>query len=151
MMQPFKSVQKMPSSATVGYPLSQSQEQEHIALNAAFELVRKAKHLGLQTRMWVEDARRHTEQLLHWGSEEQAWLDWKDKVLSVPHAYLNEVDRLIKIFDTLNPPLKTEHIRPFLEAIAWDRQITVEAIEYVVALVSDQQPKSITIPPSLAI
>ncbi len=151
MMQPFKSVQKLIPTSTLGYPLSQTQEQEHLALNAAFELVRKAKHLGLQTRLWVEEARRHTEQLLHWGSEEEAWRYWKSKVLSVPQAYLKEMDVLTKGFAPLNPPLKTEHIRPFMEAISMDRQITVESVAGVVALVNEQPPKITTIPPSLAI
>jgi len=148
MMQPYKSVQKLTTTSTLGYPLNQTQEQEHLALNAAFELVRKAKHLGLQTRLWVEEARRHTEQLLHWGSEDQAWHYWKSKVLSVPQAYLKEMDTLVKGFDALNPPLKTEHIRSFLEAITMDRQITIESVAYVVALVNEQPPQIATIPPS---
>jgi hypothetical protein len=151
MMQPFKSVPKISLAGGLGYPLNQSLEQEHVALNTAFELVRKAKHLGLQTRLWVEEARRHTEQLLHWGSEEQAWRYWKSKVLSVPQAYLAEMDTLVKGFDALNPPLKTEHIRSFLEAVAMDRQITVEAVSYVVALVKEQPAGLSTILPLRAI
>jgi hypothetical protein len=151
MMHPFKSVQKLTPTSTLGYPLTETQEHEHLALNEAFDLVRKAKHLGLQTRLWVEEARRHTEQLLHWGSEEQAWRFWKEKVLSVPNAYLSEMDALIKKFEPLNPPLKTEHIRPFQEAIGMDRQITVEAISYVVALMNEQPPQISTTPPSLSI
>src|SRR5581483_11812905 len=121
MMQPLKSIQKLIPAASLGYPLSESQTQEHLALSKAFDLVRKAKHLGLQTRLWVEEARRHTEQLLHWGSEDHAWHYWKSKVLSVPQAYLHEMDMLTRGFDPLNPPLKTEHIRSFLEAVALDR------------------------------
>jgi len=151
MMQPYKSVQKLTSTSMLGYPINQAQEQEHAALNHAFQLVRKGKHLGLQTRLWVEEARRHTEQLLHWGAEDDAWHNWKAKVLSVPQAYLNEMENLVRRFAPLNPPLKTEHIRPFLEAISLDRQITVESMEHVLALINQQAPKAFRTPPTLSI
>lgn len=148
-----KNQETIGTRADLGYRISQTKEEQQKALYEAFDLVRKARRRGLETRVWANKTNLETLALLNRltanevGGQEKRnasilqkkmWelACWENQILNALRVYMNEISDFINQLKFLNPPLTVEHLRPFQEAMLADRRITVEAMEPLTKTVS---------------
>ncbi len=127
----------------LGYRISQTEDVAKVAFGFASDLVRKAISMGAELRVWGSDTKDKTHQLLKLGdkfSEENLdhkkveaaiaeVLRWEDEISRSIRTYFIQISDLLNKLKKLNPPLKTEQLDPYLEAILADRRATMAALE----------------------
>ncbi|MCG3205314.1 MAG: hypothetical protein KCHDKBKB_02033 [Elusimicrobia bacterium] len=121
----------------LGYALNQSKDQEKKALELAFDLISQSKRKGLNMRDWAGQTNLSSQKLLEKIQEKsqislpvQLWeiSNLEKKILVGLRDYMSDIsDKLIRI-KSLNPPLKSDQIKLFLEALVAERDLTVTAL-----------------------
>lgn len=121
----------------VGYQLDQTVDHEQKALEIAFELVREARQLGRDIRIWTSQMNSTGQLILKQiriGSllSRQAQIPeinlLEKKVMEGLRSYMNGLANLTNALKPLNPPLRSEQISSFKEAIVADRNLSVESM-----------------------
>jgi hypothetical protein len=129
-----------------GYHFSQTQEEEKKALHKAFELVRNTRLAGAEMRLWVHKTCMQTKILLRQISEnklltkEQKLAElrhWENTILSCLSSYMNDTSDFLNQLKFLNPPLRSEQLKPFYQAMESDRQVTINALDALTKAVAE--------------
>ena len=125
--------------ADLGYEIGKTDTATTEALTRLLEYMRRLRRTGAETRGWT----RHTlenidEKLLaldhldkhHTGEAILADLvAWETHILQIIRHYMQEASDTINRIKTLNPPLTTNQLRPFIQAVETDRTDTIAALD----------------------
>lgn len=128
-----------------GYDLHQSDQVAKDALTTAFELVKKSRRSGAETRLWAAELFSKIRKLL-WVSQQKAILKqrqdpdqinkkigeitcWETDIFQILRSYMTTSSEILTRLKALNPPLDSSQIKPFLEAVEMDRKGTMVALE----------------------
>jgi len=133
--------------ASVGYQFSQTDSEAKKALAIAFEVVKRARRAGAETRHWTLDASHKTRTLFQQSRNlvsvqppdtrypltlEKRLNEltlWENNILQALRSYITEMGQHMNNLKLLNPPLSSHQLSPFIEALASDRRITLAALE----------------------
>lgn len=130
---------------SIGYQISDSHAAEKMALSDAFELVRRARETGAQTREWANrtlwESRTLIKRLNKDVGRTVASKLWEiacleSKIILGLRNYMNETSEFMNKLKPLNPPLRSDQIKPFMEAIVSDRNVTLQAIDMLTKIVT---------------
>ena len=134
-------------SMGLGYRISQTGEAAKIAFGLATDLVKEAFETGTHLRTWCIETKEKTHQLLklsnHLISQEpdkkitaeeiqEAILDvvrWENEISGSIRNYFMKISNQLNRLKSLNPPLKSEELDPYVEAILSERRATMAALE----------------------
>jgi hypothetical protein len=126
-----------------GYLISQTDEVIKHALEKAQRIANKACLLGAETREWSEKAHLETrkriqllrdhkwtessQELRNGFSHKKIWEmnKWEAEIQFLIKNFMNESTELTNQLKTMNPPLKTEHLRPLINMAEQDRNHSV--------------------------
>jgi hypothetical protein len=122
-----------------GYEIRSSESAASEALERVLGYLRRLRRTGAETRGWTQNTRDHLEEKLRAlaalgkkaGGEAilADLLAWEAHILQVIRHYMQEVSETINRIKTLNPPLTTDQLKPFLQAVESDRSETITALE----------------------
>ena len=131
---------------SIGYQFANSHFEEKRALSEAFELVRKARHLGLDARKWAKQTQWESRSLIA-RLQKDAGLTvamklWEiacleSKIITGIRNYMTETSGLMNNLKPLNPPLRNDQIKSFWEAMVSDRNVTVQALSPLTQVMTD--------------
>ena len=121
----------------LGYRLDQSMKEEKKALHFAFGLVKDAKMLGKELRDWARQMsftgevvlRKIQSQEINNNEKLNEINNLESLVMMGLRSYMTQISDITNSLKSLNPPLKTDQIRPFSLVIIADRNLTVKAME----------------------
>jgi hypothetical protein len=127
----------------IGYGISDSADAVKTALGLAADLVSEGAALGMNLRSWGIDAREKTHRILKMGERMSEGSDvplhvqeliaevlrWEQEISGSIRHYFMQISDLLNHLRMLNPPLNTEQLDPFVEAILTDRRATMAALE----------------------
>ncbi len=127
---------KSNSHTELGYNISDSAERQKKALYRAFELVRKAKQTGAEMRSWILQTEVECRKLVINLKKKRGQVEDKiwnlgcleNRIAADLRTYMNSMAEIVSELKPLNPPLKTDQLRPFAEAILADRRLTVDSM-----------------------
>lgn len=125
--------------AHLGYEIGKTDSATTEALTRLLEYMRRLRRTGAETRGWT----RHTlenldEKLLaldHLESHQSReviladLVAWETHILQIIRHYMQEASDTINRVKTLNPPLTTNQLRPFIQAVEDDRTDTIAALD----------------------
>lgn len=129
----------------LGYKFSQSDHAMENALLKALDYLRAARWNGAETREWAkitqEDLRKKMGLVKDHNSDASLIQrlreinEWETSLKKSIQDYMyNSTERLSKM-RLLNPPLSTENLRPFLDAIEKDRLLTISTLRPLVEMI----------------
>ncbi len=130
----------------VGYRIADSEAMIKEALHRAFHLVTRARHFGAETRQWAQQTMHQTENLVHRAKQlrrltlrandfDQTLQEFielnglENKILQMLRHYIGEITNINALLKLLNPPLSSQQLKPFLEAVTSDRRTTIASLE----------------------
>jgi hypothetical protein len=141
------------NSVPLGYAFGQSDEAEKKALQTAHALLRQARELGAQTRLWtirtLSETREKVAKVRVLGADGRPSADeglleltsWENEILEHLRVYMRSVSTLLSQLQELNPPLTSHQLRPYLQNVQMERQQTLislapltKAVEELAAL-----------------
>jgi len=143
MNQPLLS-KEMESKTQIGYILAEADQEESRALATAFDLVRRLRRVGAETRVWAirtnDQARRVLARFRQIPSNatgmqplmERQFLEiviWRDALLKATNGFIDKTEESLDGMKRLNPPLTTARLKPFREASQTERHITMNALD----------------------
>ena len=121
-----------------GYQIGDTDAAVKEALNRVLEYLRSLRRAGAETRGWTQSTVGQLEEKLvalrriSKGESPEAMLSdllaWEGHILQVIRHYMQEVSDTMNRIKTLNPPLTTNQLRPFLQAVEDDRTATIQAL-----------------------
>ncbi len=131
---------------SIGYQITNSHVEEKRALAHAFELVRRAREMGAHTREWANRAMWESRTLMgrlrkDTGTTVAAKL-WEiacleSKIITGLRSYMNETSELMNGLKPLNPPLRSDQLKPFMEAMVSDRNVTVQSMDMLTKIIGE--------------
>lgn len=131
---------------SIGYHIANSHVAEKRALAEAFELVKKARESGAKMRVWIHETQLETQYLLARvrkdGALTAAMKSWEvacleSKIVNGLRNYMNDTSEMMNNLRPLNPPLRTDQLKPFMEAMTSDRTITIQKMDLLTRAVAD--------------
>src|SRR5262249_27609293 len=111
---------------------------------SAFELVNRIRRSGAEARVWAartnEQARRVLTRLRKIPASlsgaqpllERQFVEmaaWQDNVSRTINGFVDKSEDLLSALKQLNPPLTSERLKPFRDAIQSERRITLHSLE----------------------
>jgi len=140
-------------STKLGYFLHNPTDANRVAYAMATDLVKDSLILGITLRAWVEEAKSKTDYLLKLSEhlaprkensgglqnkDQQALSDivfWENEIAQVVRSYFLKISDLMNRVKVLNPPLTSQQLDPYIEAILADRRKTLSTLEPLSAVI----------------
>lgn len=134
-----------------GYQISKTDEAVKKALVRALDLLKKMRWSGAETRIWTAQMEIDTKQKvekLKYSSPNESGIkgvekkvreitEWERNILYTIRRYMSESTEMINQLKTLNPPLSSEHLKPFVKAMERDRENTISALNPVASNIDE--------------
>ncbi len=135
-----------------GYAISQTEEREQEALFLAYDLVRKAREIGAEMRMWAQkiQAERKFSDTRVLESTKIELSSLESKILLALKDYMYATSELLNSLKPLNPPLRAEQLKPFVDAMLIERDTTVSAMDPLTRTVGELNARKPTAQPLFA-
>lgn len=128
----------------IGYSIQHSDQAMKKALGKALDILRKLRWSSAQTRNWITqiqiDTRQKMEKMKYPGigqklkgraaieKQIREITEWETDILHNIRQYMNDSSDLISQMKTLNPPLTSENLKPFIDAMQRDRLATMSIL-----------------------
>jgi hypothetical protein len=113
------------------------------ALLNALDYLRKARWAGAETRDWARliqlETKNNIDGIKQRGSKNtleqnlQSVSLWENQIRSTIQTYMQDSTEMLLKIRLLNPPLTSENIKPFIDAIEKDRLATIAKINPLTA------------------
>jgi hypothetical protein len=131
-----------PPQRNLGYRIDKSDEAVRKALTRAIDLLKRMRWLGAEIRVWAAhietDIKQKLESIKYPDAGKNEKFQTEKKVIELSELesyilhtvrrYMSESNDLMNQLKTLNPPLTSEHIKPFLNPMLKDREATLSAL-----------------------
>lgn len=126
-----------------GYGIAETDNAAKTALGLASDLVSEASALGSHLRSWGIEARERTRQLLKLGDQMSRGMETplnvqefiveilkcEQNISGSIRQYFLKISDLLHHLKMLNPPLTSQQLDPYMEAILADRRVTMVSLE----------------------
>lgn len=125
----------------LGYEIGKSDSATTEALTRLLEYMRRLRRTGAETRGWTRQALENLDEKLlmldHQAAGESSHailtdlVAWESHILQIIRHYMQEASDTIHRIKMLNPPLTTNQLKPFIQAVETDRSETIAALDPV--------------------
>lgn len=129
----------------LGYKFSQSDHAMEKALLKALDCLRTARWSGAETREWAKNKHDDLKQKMGLVKQHNADTslihklreihEWETELKKSIQDYMYNSTEMLSKMRLLNPPLSTENIRPFIDAMEKDRLMTISALRPLVEMI----------------
>lgn len=129
----------------MGYQFSQSDHAVEKALLKALDYLRTARWSGAEVRDWAKNTHENLRQKIGLVKQHNSEVslvhklreihEWETTLKKSIQDYMYNSTEMLSKMRLLNPPLSTENLKPFIDAIEKDRLVTISALRPLMELI----------------